>query len=84
MLLAPIVQAKKGEYNKQLEVLREQGFIRVRINGFIFNLDSDLLPKLDFHKKHDIDVVVDRLTIQPDYKIIHGRWRQNNIVISND
>jgi len=68
MLLAPIVQAKKGEYNKQLEVLREQGFIRVRINGFIFNLDSDLLPKLDFHKKHDIDVVVDRLTIQPDYK----------------
>ncbi len=68
MLLAPIVQAKKGEYNKQLEILRGQGFIRVRINGAIINLDSDILPKLDFHKKHNIEVVIDRLTIQDNYK----------------
>lgn len=68
MLLAPIVRAKKGEYHKQLEVLKDQGFIRVRINGTIYNLDLDELPKLDFHKKHDIEVVIDRLTIQPNYK----------------
>lgn len=68
MLLAPIVQGKKGEYTKQLEILQGQGFIRVRINGVIFNLDSDQLPKLDFHKKHNIEVVIDRLTIQPNYK----------------
>jgi excinuclease ABC subunit A len=68
MILAPIVKSKKGEYIKQLQILQEQGFIRVRINGKIFNLDSDELPKLDFHKKHNIDVVVDRLSVQNNYK----------------
>ena len=68
MLLAPIVRAKKGEYHKQLEVLKDQGFIRVRINGTIYNLDLDELPKLDFHKKHNIEVVIDRLTVQSNYK----------------
>lgn len=68
MLLAPIVRGKKGEYTKQLELLKEQGFIRVRINGEVFNLDTDQLPKLDFHKKHNIEVVVDRLTSKDSYK----------------
>ena len=68
MLLAPIVQGKKGEYHKQLDILREQGFVRARIDGVVFDLD-DTLPKLDFHKKHTIEVVVDRLMIKETYKI---------------
>jgi excinuclease ABC subunit A len=69
ILLAPIIQAKKGEYTKQLELLRKQGFVRVRIDQEIFDLDDhDLLPKLDFNKKHTIEVVVDRLVIKESYK----------------
>ena len=68
MLLAPIVQAKKGEYLKQLDLLREQGFVRARIDGVVFDLD-ETLPKLDFHKKHTIEVVIDRLMIKETYKV---------------
>lgn len=67
ILLAPIARAKKGEYHKQLEVLKNQGFIKIRINGIIYNLDDNELPKLDPHKKHNIEVVIDRLTMQPNY-----------------
>lgn len=70
MVLAPIIQAKKGEYTKQLDILRSQGFVRARIDGVIIDLDdSDDLPKLDFHKKHTIEVVIDRLLIKESYKI---------------
>jgi excinuclease ABC subunit A len=68
MLLAPIIQAKKGEYHKQLDILRDQGFVRARIDGVVFDLDG-VLPKLDFHKKHTIEVVIDRLMIKEDYKV---------------
>ena len=70
MILAPIIQAKKGEYIKQLDVLRSQGFVRARIDGLIIDLDDDdPLPKLDFHKKHTIEVVIDRLIIKESYKV---------------
>jgi len=68
MLLTPIIQAKKGEYHKQLDILRDQGFVRARIDGVVFDLDG-VLPKLDFHKKHTIEVVIDRLMIKEDYKV---------------
>jgi excinuclease ABC subunit A len=64
MLLAPVVNATKGEHALLLDDLRKQGFIRVRINGVVTDLDDEI--KLDKHKKHCIDVVIDRLKIKSD------------------
>jgi excinuclease ABC subunit A len=58
-LLAPIVRGKKGEYRKELENLRREGFVRVKIDGNIRDLSEEI--HLDRNKKHDIDVVIDRM-----------------------
>ena len=64
MLLAPVISERKGEHVQVLEDLRNQGFIRARIDGEIYELDDP--PKLDLRRKHSIDVVVDRFKIRPD------------------
>jgi excinuclease ABC subunit A len=64
MLLAPVVQDKKGEHLHMFEQLRADGFIRVRIDGIVVDLDQ--LPKLDKKKKHTIEVVVDRFKVKAD------------------
>ncbi len=64
VLYAPFVRGKKGEYKKQLGQMARDGFVRARIDGETFDLSSDL-PELDKHKKHDIDVVIDRLVVKP-------------------
>ncbi|HEY6124442.1 MAG TPA: excinuclease ABC subunit UvrA [Steroidobacteraceae bacterium] len=64
LLLAPIVIDRKGEHAEVFEQLRGQGFVRVRIDGRVHELDA--LPKIDAKKKHTIDVVVDRLRIRAD------------------
>ena len=61
MLLAPIVSARKGEYLKLLENFQAKGFLRARIDGEITKLNGPL-PKLDAKKKHDIELVVDRIS----------------------
>lgn len=66
MLLAPVVRDRKGEHQKLLESLHQQGFIRYRINGNIFLYED--LPTLDPKIKHNIEIVVDRLKIKPDIK----------------
>ncbi len=66
MLLAPVVQARKGEHLQLFERLRSQGFVRARINGELYELDE--VPVLDLHKKHTIEVVVDRLKVRADIK----------------
>ena len=63
-LLAPIVRGRKGEYRKELGELHRKGFSRVRINGEIYDVDDT--PTLDKQKKHDIEVVVDRIVITGD------------------
>ena len=62
-LLAPIVRGKKGEYVNLLEDLKQEGFIRVRIDGKIYNLDEEE-PEINKTQKHTIDVVVDRLVVR--------------------
>ncbi len=62
-LIAPIIRGKKGEYTALLEELKQEGFIRVRIDNEIYNLDEDEIT-LNKTKKHTIDVVVDRLVIK--------------------
>ena len=66
MLLAPIVNSRKGEQQDLFEDLKAQGFIRLRIDGEIYEIDA--LPKLTKTKKHQVDVVVDRVKIHPDIK----------------
>ena len=61
-VLSPIVRGKKGEYRKELEELRRDGFIRVRIDGQLRDLSEEI--RLDKNKRHEIDVVVDRLVIK--------------------
>ncbi|MCX7111153.1 MAG: excinuclease ABC subunit UvrA [Proteobacteria bacterium] len=64
MLLAPVVNERKGEHVQVLEELRGQGFIRARIDGEVYELDEP--PKLDLKKKHTIEVIVDRFKIRSD------------------
>lgn len=66
-LLAPVVRGKKGEYVSLFEELRQEGFIRVRVDGDIYNLDEDEI-ELNKTKKHTIEVVVDRLVIKESAK----------------
>ncbi|NBU25318.1 MAG: excinuclease ABC subunit UvrA, partial [Gammaproteobacteria bacterium] len=64
LLLAPLVLDRKGEHEHVLRDLQSQGFVRVRIDGVICELDSP--PKLDPRRKHSIDAVVDRLRVRSD------------------
>ena len=63
-ILAPVVRSRKGEYTKLLEELQKDGFARVRVDGEIYELTDEI--KLDKNKKHEIEVVVDRLVIKED------------------
>ena len=65
-LLAPIVRGRKGEYKKELESARKSGYVRVRIDGIIYDLSEDI--SLEKNKKHTIEIVVDRLVIKPEIK----------------
>ena len=67
MLLAPIIEGRKGEHIAAVEELRAQGFIRARIDGEIINLDET--PELDPKKKHSIEAVVDRFKVRDDIKL---------------
>ena len=62
-VLAPVVRGRKGEFTKQLEDYQKAGFIRVRIDGQMYELGEDEIT-LDKKKKHNVDVVVDRLIIK--------------------
>ena len=64
MLLAPVIQNRKGEHLHTFEKLRSQGFVRARVNGIVTDLDD--LPSLDKNKKHSIEVVVDRFKVRDD------------------
>lgn len=66
MILAPVVTGRKGEQAELFDELRAQGFVRVRLDGEVYDIDS--LPKLQKTKKHTIEVVVDRLKISPEVK----------------
>ena len=65
-VLAPIVRGRKGEYKKQLEEFQKQGFVRVKIDGEVYELTDDI--EIDRKKKHDIDIVVDRLVIKEEIR----------------
>ena len=63
LVLSPLIRGRKGEHRKVIEGLSQQGFVRMRVNGEIVSVDADV--KLARNKKHDIEVVVDRLAVDP-------------------
>ncbi len=63
-ILAPVVRGRKGEHQKVLDSARKSGFVRVRVDGMIYDL-SENIP-IEKNKKHNIEIVVDRLVIKPD------------------
>lgn len=67
MLLAPVIQGRKGEHLHTISELRAQGFVRARVNGIVVDIDS--IPELDKNKKHDIEAVVDRFKVRDDMQI---------------
>lgn len=66
LLLAPVIRNRKGEHQNLFEELQVKGFIRARINGTTYELSE--APKLELHKKHTIEVVVDRFKVRADLK----------------
>lgn len=67
LLLSPVVKNRKGEHVQLIDSLRAQGFIRARIDGEVLELDD--VPPLDLHKKHTIEVVVDRFKVKEDIQL---------------
>ena len=63
-VLAPVIRGRKGEYQKVFEDARRSGFVRVRVDGSIYDLSEDIKP--DKNLKHTIEIVVDRLVVKPD------------------
>ena len=65
-ILAPVVRARKGEYQKVFEDARKSGYVRVRVDGSLYELTEEI--KLEKNKKHNIEIVVDRLVVRPDVR----------------
>jgi excinuclease ABC subunit A len=67
MMLAPVVRNRKGEHINLFKEFKVQGFLRVRVNGVVYDLDN--VPELSLHKKHTIEVVVDRFKVHDDLQL---------------
>ena len=65
-VLAPVVRARKGEYVKVFEDARKSGYVRTRVDGILYELTEEI--KLEKNKKHNIEIVVDRLVVRPDIR----------------
>jgi excinuclease ABC subunit A len=63
MILSPVVRGRKGEHRKIFETIEKEGFIRVRVDGEIY--ETGEVPKLNKQKKHDVEIVVDRMNVTP-------------------
>ena len=63
-VMAPVVRGRKGEYKKELEDIKAEGFARVRIDGTVYDFASDTLPELGRYKMHTVEIVVDRVVVK--------------------
>ena len=63
-VLAPVIKSRKGHYRELFEQIGKQGFVKVRVDGEIYEIDN--VPTIDKNKKHDIEVVVDRLVVSEE------------------
>ncbi len=65
-ILSPVVRSRKGEYQKIFDDARKSGYVRVRVDGSLYELTEEI--KLEKNKKHNIEIVVDRLVVRPDVR----------------
>ncbi|MCK5395230.1 MAG: excinuclease ABC subunit UvrA, partial [Gammaproteobacteria bacterium] len=82
MLLAPVIRDRKGEHLNLFSDFKQQGFIRVRIDGAVFELDE--IPELDAKKKHTIEVVIDRFKVREDIKTRLAESFETALLLAND
>ncbi len=82
MLLAPIIKERKGEHLHVFEQLRAQGFVRVRVDGRVFELDD--LPELDKKRKHTIEAVVDRFKVRSDLQLRLSESVETCLTLADD
>lgn len=82
MLLAPVIRDRKGEHVNLFSDFKQQGFIRVRVDGVVYELDD--APALDPKKKHRIDVVIDRFKVREDIKTRIAESFETALLLAND
>jgi excinuclease ABC subunit A len=85
-VLSPLVRDRKGEYRKELQQMRAEGFVRARIDGTIMDLTGDIALKR--HRRHTIDIVIDRLIVKPSFErqlrsAIDSALRYSDTVVIN-
>jgi len=68
IILSPVVRGRKGEYQKVFESIKKDGFLRVKVDGELYDLSENPVLNLDKNKKHSIEIVIDRLKASPDIK----------------
>ncbi|HEY9774976.1 MAG TPA: excinuclease ABC subunit UvrA [Planktothrix sp.] len=85
-ILAPLIVGRKGEYQGLFSDLRKEGFVRVRVDGNVFNLEDEI--QMDKNKKHNIELVIDRLVVKPsiqsrlaDSISVGLKWGKSNVLI---
>ena len=87
-VMSPIVRGRKGEYTKQLEEFQKEGFVRVKVDGQMYELSDDI--SIDRKKKHNISIVVDRLVVKSDIRsrltesVEIALKHANNLVVIED
>ncbi|MDH5711918.1 MAG: excinuclease ABC subunit UvrA, partial [Gammaproteobacteria bacterium] len=82
MLLAPVVLDRKGEFHNLIADFKQQGFIRARVDGDIYELDE--VPELDANKKHTIELVIDRFKVREDIKLRLAESFETALNLAND
>ncbi len=82
MLLAPVIRDRKGEHLNLFNDFKQQGFIRVRVDGLVMELDD--VPELDAKKKHTIELVVDRFKVRDDIKTRLAESFETALLLAND
>lgn len=82
ILLAPVIRGRKGHYRELFEQLRKQGFLKVRVDGEILDLKERM--QLDRYKIHDIELVIDRLIVQPDARARVGQSVQKALQMGKE
>jgi excinuclease ABC subunit A len=82
MLLAPVIRERKGEFNTLIADLKQQGFIRARVDGVVYELDD--IPELEPKQKHNVDVVVDRFKVREDIKLRLAESFETTLKLASD
>ena len=82
MLLAPVIRDRKGEHINLFSDFKQQGFLRARVDGVVYELDDT--PELDAKKKHTIEVVIDRFKVREDIKTRLAESFETALLLAND